>query len=184
MSWGTIKIQPVTHKSWRSAFLNVILLAFYCPMKTKKNMNISPKMLHALLAIDVTFLHVLLSIFNLCACSLKFNVWKRDIRRKPLRYHTNHSTSWCHRFAFAWPPGVLYEHFTSSCGLRVKCWRHTMSTRLLPEGVMKLCCRPYRISYFVCLSCYPRVRFGSRSSRFLRLKIILLTSSGVTLRKI
>ena len=36
------------------------------------------------------------------------------------------------RVTFGCPAG---EQFTSSCDLRVKCWRHTMSTRWLHEGI-------------------------------------------------
>ena len=95
--------------------------------------------------------------------------------------------SCCLGVTFGCPAG---EQFTSSCGLRVKCWRHTMSTRWLHEGITKSCCLPDTISYlrvsFVFPPCMVRESSCSlpQQSRSLRLKIILLPSSGVTSREI
>ena len=76
------------------------------------------------------------------------------------------------------------EPFTSSCGLRVKYWRHTMSTRWLHEDITKSCCLPYTISQlrvsFVFPSCMVRESSCSlpQPSRSLRFENYFVTISG------
>ena len=136
-------------------------VAFYFPMKTKKkSVYLSPWMSHAFLAIDATLLHVLFSIFIGWSLMYKTEINSR-LREMFLRHRTYHTTSWRHRVAFAWPPGVL---LAKNSHLRVAFVWSFGETRCLHDGYPRA--SRSRVAFltqsvnFVCPSCCPRVWFG------------------------
>ena len=130
-----------------------------------------------------------------CADSLKFMHYESEtaasLREVFLRHRTYHTTSWCHRVALACPSGILLAY---NSHLRVAFVWNIGDTRCLHDGYTRA--SRSRVAFltqlvnFVCPSCFPQcmVRGSSCSlpqpSQSLRLKMILLPSSGVTSREI
>ena len=122
----------------------------------------------------------MLIVWSLCIIQRETSVSLREVF---LRHRTYHTTSWCHRIAFAWPP--------------VSCWR-TIHIFVWPscemlaiQDVYTMAARS-RVTFltqlvnFVFPPCMVREPSCSllQPLRSLRLKIILLPSSGVTSREI
>ena len=132
----------------------------------QKSVYLSPWMLHAFLAIDATLLHVLFSIWIGWSLMYKTEITSR-LREMFLRHRTYHTTSWWHRVAFAWPPGVL---LAKNSHLRVAFVWSFGDTRCLHDGYPRA--SRSRVAFltqsvnFVCPSCCPRVWFGRHRVAF------------------
>ena len=130
-------------------------VAFYFPMKTKKCIPQS---------LNVTCLSGIRCYIITCLVLYFYSLkmYKREItsrlRDMFLRHRTYHTTSWCHRVAFAWPPGVL---LAKNSHLRVAFVWSFGDTRCLHDGYPRA--SRSHVAFltqsvnFVCPSCVLRV---------------------------